>query len=175
MAVGAWLHPVSAFRRRSEAERQVQYRVGIVGLVCMTTGAIALTAAIWTVVAAGGNQLTGQSAFGAATLPAAIGLVIISVFAPQAIFRTRNAALTREVLSNPSAPIRPWRSTTISFDAVLVGALLAGLYFDAALTMTLFGLAFVIRVVFLSRRELASDSTASRWPGPRPSRESQRS
>jgi hypothetical protein len=160
VAVGAWLHPVSAFRRRSAAERQVQYRVGIVGLVCMVTGGLAVAAAVWTVVAAGGNQLTSQSAFGAATLPAAIGLVIISVFAPQAIFRTRNAALTREVLSNPSAPIRPWRSTTISFDAVLVGALLAGLYFDAALTMALFGLAFVIRVVFLSRRELASDPNA---------------
>ena len=160
VAVGAWLHPVSSFRRRSEAEHQVQFRVGVVGLVCMVTGALAVVTAILTVIAAGGDPLASQSAFGPATLPAAIGLVIISVFAPQAIFRTRNAALTREVLSNPSTPIRPWRSTTISFDAVLVGALLAGLYFDAALTMTLFGLAFVGRVVFLSRRKLAADPNA---------------
>ena len=160
VAVGTWLHPVSSFRRRSEAEHQVQFRVGVVGLVCMVTGALAVVTAILTVIAAGGDPLASQSAFGPATLPAAIGLVIISVFAPQAIFRTRNAALTREVLSNPSTPIRPWRSTTISFDAVLVGALLAGLYFDAALTMTLFGLAFVGRVVFLSRRKLAADPNA---------------
>ena len=82
------------------------------------------------------------------------------MFAPQALFRTRNAALTREVLSNPSTPIRPWRSTTITFDAVLVGALLAGLYFDAALTLAFFGLAFVARVVFQSRRELSVDPNA---------------
>ena len=87
-------------------------------------------------------------------------LVAISVFVPQAMFRTRNAALTREVLSNPTSPIRPWRSTTITFDAVLVGALLAGLYFSLALTVAFFGLALVARIVFQGRRELAADPNA---------------
>ena len=72
----------------------------------------------------GGGRSDLPIPFTLAVTAAAVVLVVMSVFAPQAIFRTRNAALTREVLSNPSAPIRPWRSTTITFDAVLVGAML---------------------------------------------------
>ena len=160
LSVGAWLHPVSAFRRRSQPERQIQRRAGIVGIVCILTGLLAAGAAVAAIVLGDDSAASGVPAFGAAALPGALVLVAISVFAPQAVFRTRNAALTREVLSNPSTPIRPWRSTTITFDAVLVGALLAGLYFDGALTLAFFGLAFVARVVFQSRRELSADPNA---------------
>ena len=158
--MGAWLHPVSAFRRRSEPERLIQHRAGVVGLVCIVTGVLAVSAAIWEVVTRQADPGLVDPAFGPATLQGAIILVAISVFAPQAIFRTRNSALTREVLSNPTTPIRPWRSTTITFDAVLVGALLAGLYFDAALTLAFFGMALIARIVFQSRRELAVDPNA---------------
>lgn len=160
LAVGAWLHPVSGFRRRSEPERQIQLRAGIVGIVCIVTGAVAVISAVGVVVTRDADPSLVDPAFGPATLHGAVILVIISVFAPQSLFRTRNAALTREVLSNPTSPIRPWRSTTISFDAVLVGALIAGLYFDPALTLALFGMAFVARVVFQSRRELGVDPNA---------------
>ena len=161
LAVGAWLHPVSAFRQRSEPERQLQVRAGVVGLVCIVIGALAVGAGVWPRwCSAATTPPSADPAFGPATLQGALVLVAISVFAPQAVFRTRNAALTREVLSNPSAPIRPWRSTTITFDAVLVGAMLAGLYFSPALTVAFFGLAFVARIVFQGRRELRADPNA---------------
>jgi hypothetical protein len=159
-AFGAWLHPVSGFRRRSEPELQLQFRAGIVGLVCLVSGLVAVVVSVWLVVVDAGKASHTAPAFGPATLQAAVVLVVISVFAPQAVFRTRNAALTREVLSNPSSPIRPWRSTTITFDAVLVGAMLAGLYFDAALALAFFGLALSARVVFQSRRQLGADPNA---------------
>lgn len=44
-AVGAWLHPVSAFRPHSEPERQLQFRIGVVGLFCIVTGAITMIVA----------------------------------------------------------------------------------------------------------------------------------
>ena len=160
LAVGAWLHPVSSFRQRSEPERQIQFRAGVVGITCIVTGVLAIGAGLWAVVLGGHDSAPADPAFGPATLQGAVVLVVISVFAPQALFRTRNAALTREVLSNPSAPIRPWRSTTITFDAVLVGAMLAGLYFSPALTIAFFGLAFVARIVFQGRRELRADPNA---------------
>lgn len=138
----------------------MQHRAGIVGLVCLVTGTLAVGAGVWAVVFGDALDASAVPAFGSATLPAALVLVAISVFAPQALFRTRNAALTREVLSNPTAAIPPWRSTTVTFDPVLVGALLAGLYFDAALAVAFFGLAFVARVVFQSRRLLGVDPNA---------------
>ncbi|MBI1350202.1 MAG: hypothetical protein GC156_03705 [Actinomycetales bacterium] len=159
-ALGAWLHPVSPYRRHSEPERQIQRRAGAFGLVCLVTGAIAVVWAVVVVIVNGGDPSVVDPAFGPATLQGAVILVTISVFAPQAVFRTRNAALTREVLSNPSAPIRPWQSTTITFDAVLVGALLAGLYFEAALTLAFFGMAFGLRILLQSRREIAIDPNA---------------
>ena len=159
-SLGAWLHPDSAFRRGSEPERQIQYRAGWIGLACIVSGAIAVGWALVSVLTRGPSAAVIDPAFGPATLQGAVILVIISVFAPQAVFRTRNAALTREVLSNPSAPIRPWRSTTVTFDAVLVGALLAGLYFDGALTLAFFGMAFGLRIIIQSRRELAVDPNA---------------
>ena len=159
-SLGAWLHPDSPYRRASEPERQIQYRAGWFGLVCIVSGAIAVGWSVLSVIIRGPSAMVIDPAFGPATLQGAVILVVISVFAPQAVFRTRNAALTREVLSNPSAPIRPWRSTTITFDAVLVGALLAGLYFDGALTVAFFGMALGLRIIIQGRRDLAVDPNA---------------
>ena len=156
-AYGRWLHPVSSFRPRSEPERELQFRVGVVGLVCTVSGLLALALSLWWITVGIGGGPPSRAAVDSVTLQAALVLVVISVFAPQAVFRTRNAAMTKQVLSNPSSPIRPWRSTTITFDAVLVGAMLAGIYYDAALTLAFFGLAFTARIVFQSRRSLDAD------------------
>ena len=160
LRVGEWLHPASAQRRRSEAERAVQRRAGAVSIVAIVTGVIAIVSATVHVLLQGIDPVPQNRQFGAVLLPAAIVLVVISVFAPQALFRTRNAVRTREVLTNPSDPLRPWVSTTLTFDAVLVGALLAGIYFDGVLALAFFGLAFIARIVFQSTRQLAADPNA---------------
>jgi len=157
--LGAWVHPVSGFHPRSDAERSLQTRVGIVSLFCIASGVIAMVVAGILVLP---DPVDPQhtTKFGNGAFLAAIALVCLSVFAPMAIFRTKGAATTREVLSNPSAPILPWRSTTITFDAVLVGGMLAGLYFDAEVSLLLFGLALIARVVFTTRHNLESDPNA---------------
>lgn len=160
LSIGQWLHPATAHWRRNEAERRVQMRAGFVGLLAIVTGSLALAGALIEVIVGGIEPVPGNERFGAILLPAAVVLVAISVFAPQALFRTHNAARTREVLTNPSAPLRPWSSITIVFDAILVGALLAGIYFDGALALAMFGLAFLARVVFQSSRHLAADPNA---------------
>ena len=134
-------------------------RAGVASLFCITSGLIAVVVAGLLVLLDQADHRTA-AALGITGLTTAVILVFLSVFAPMAIFRTKNAAMTREVLSNPSAPIRPWRSTTITFDAVLVGAMLAGLYFDAELSLLIFGLALIVRVVFTTRRSLQSDPNA---------------
>lgn len=158
-AFGAWLYPSTAYRRKSEPEVRLQGRAGLIGLVCTLSFGSALLAAIWEAVTTSPGSSPGSTvdpiAFSAAVL-----LVIISVFAPQAVFRTRSAADTREVLANPSTPIRSWRSTTISFDAVLVGGMLAGLYYPANLMLTFFGLALLARLVFTTERNLRTDPNA---------------
>ena len=93
-------------------------------------------------------------------LLAAVGLVVMSVFAPHAVFRTHAASDTREILSNPTSPIRPWRSTTLTFDAVLVGGMLAGLYYTASFMITMFGLALLAQVMITARRRLETDPNA---------------
>ena len=156
---GAWLLPVSAHRRHGEPERQLQFRAGLVGFICGGTAALVIAAA-------GVRAAMSMTEVGSATstlrmtVPAALALVAISVFAPQAVFRTRSAAMTRKVLSNPSAANQPWRSTTITFDAVLVGALLAGIYYDWSLTALAFGAAFLIRILVLSRTTIDWDPNA---------------
>jgi hypothetical protein len=158
--VGAWMHPATAHRRSSEAERRVQRRAGLLSIVAIVTGVLAVGLALVDVIVGGLDPVPQDQQFGAVLLPAALVLVAISVFAPQSVFRTRNAARTREVLTNPSAPLPPWSSTTIAFDAVLVGALLAGVYFDGVLALAMFGLAFLARIVFQSTRQLAADPNA---------------
>jgi hypothetical protein len=158
-SLGAWLHPVSGFHPHGDDERSLQARVGVASLFCIVTGTVGLVIALIIVLPDPSDRQHGAQ-FGTPALAAALIVVCLSVFAPMAIFRTKNAATTREVLSNPSAPIRPWRSTTITFDAVLVGGLLAGLYFDAELSLLFFGLALIVRVVFTTRRTLESDPNA---------------
>jgi hypothetical protein len=158
-SLGSWLHPVSGFHPRSDAERSLQARAGVVSLFCIATGVAAMIVAAILVLPDPVDQRQVTS-FGNGAIVAATILVCLSVFAPMAIFRTKSAATTREVLSNPSAPIRPWRSTTITFDAVLVGAMIAGLYFDAELALLLFGLALITRVIFTTRHNLESDPNA---------------
>ncbi len=158
-AWGAWLLPVSAHRRHSDPERELQWRAGLVGLVCAVTAAAAIVAAIVNVLIYTGDLETVASPF-RMTVPAAMALVAISVFVPQPLFRTRNAAMTRKVLGNPSATVLPWRNTTITFDAVLVGALLAGIYYDWSLTLLAFGAAFVIRIIVISRTSIDWDANA---------------
>lgn len=158
--VGEWLHPATSHRRRSEAERRIQIRAGILGLIAITTGGIGVASGVAGMILRGIQPVPQDPTFGIVLLPLAVGLVLISVFAPQAVFRTRNAARTRELLDNPTAPIRPWSATTITFDAILVGALLAGVYFDAIVTLAFFGLALTARVIFQSTRRLAADPNA---------------
>lgn len=134
-------------------------RAGLVGLICTASGIVAIAVAAGHVAWSSEHLETDDSPLLMA-VPAALALVAISVFAPQAVFRSRSAALTRKVLGNPSAPILPWRSTTIAFDAVLVGALLAGIYYDWSLTVLAFGAAFLVRIVVLSRTRLDRDPNA---------------
>lgn len=158
--LGEWLHPATSNRRRSEAERRIQFRAGILGLIALSTGALGLMVGVVGMIVRGIQPVPENPEFGFVLIPLAVSLVIISVFAPQAVFRTRNAARTRELLDSPTAPIRPWSATTIRFDAILVGALLAGVYFDAFVTLAFFGLALGARVVFQSTRHLAADPNA---------------
>ena len=158
-AFGAWLYPATAYRRRSEPERRLQQRVGLVGLLCSASFAGALLLGSWQAITTGPGSSPADP-LDPVELLAAVLLVLISVFAPQAVFRTRSAADTREVLANPSAPIRSWRASTITFDAVLVGGMLAGLYYSAALMLTLFGLALLAKLVFSTGRALRSDPNA---------------
>jgi hypothetical protein len=158
-SVGAWLHPVSGFRPHSQTELELQDRVGLVSLFCIATGAITMLAAGIAVIP-DPVHIQQSPQFSSTALEAATFLVLVSVFAPQAIFRTRSAALTRQVLDNPTSPIPPWRTTIITFDAVLVGAMLSGLYFEAELSLLFFGMALVIRVMVTSRRALEADPNA---------------
>jgi len=160
LRIGEWLHPATSHRPRSEAERRVQRRVGLISLVAILTGGLALLASVIEVIASGIDPVPANRQFGTILLPAAVLLVAISVFTPQALFRTRNAARTRAVLTDPSTPLPTWSSTTIVFDAVLVGALLAGIYFDGVLALAMFGLALLARIVFQSTRRLDADPNA---------------
>lgn len=157
---GEWLHPATSHRRRSELERRIQFRAGILGLTATISGALALVIAAVALVQHGFEPVPEDPDFGFTLLPAGVLLVSISVFAPQALFRTRIAARTRRLLNNPTESLRTWSSTTITFDAILVGALLAGIYLDATITLILFGLALLARVVFQSSRHQSGDPNA---------------
>ena len=159
-SLGAWLHPASALPRHSAAESRLRLRVGVVGAVCIVLGAAALAWSLGSVFLDVANGQLATSPLVVASLPASLALVIVSVFVPQALFRTRNAALTEQVLRNPSAPFQPWRSTTITFNAILVGAMVAGLYFEPMISLAFFGLFLTARVIFRSRRALANDPNA---------------
>jgi hypothetical protein len=90
-------------------------------------------------------------------LLAGIVLVAISVFTPQALFRTGTESSTKRILDSPTRPIAPWSTSTISFNAILVGAMLAGLYAEPVIAFLLFSLAYVVRMAVLTRRESDRD------------------
>lgn len=157
--VGRRVYPQTTFRNNSAAARSLQLRAGLVTAFCVSTGLIVLGLAV--------PQLI-NSDFGFTTpdepnltqLSTALALAIFSVFLPQAVFRTGNAASTREILDNPTAPIQHWRATTVTFSAILVGGMLAGLLFQSPLTLTFFGLALVAKLIFTTRHSLATDPNA---------------
>ena len=158
--LGAWLHPLTGYPRHSRAERQLQWRAGLVGLVCIAGGLAVLVASLAHLALTGlGDEIPGAWQV-SHVLPVAVALVVLSVFAPQAVFRSRSAVITEQVLTNPTTPIRPWRATTVAFDPVLVGAMLAGLAYGPAVTVAFFGTALVIRVLLQSRRTLNVDANA---------------
>ena len=71
-----------------------------------------------------------------------------------------SSALEPNVVDNSLTPIRPWSSTTISFDSLVVGAMLAGLYFPIGLTFTFIGIALILRLMFRTRSHLGRDPNA---------------
>ncbi len=157
--VGKKVYPSTTYRNNSPAARSLQVRAGLVTVFCVVTGVLAVAYAVAIVF---NTDITSNNSpdLNATQLISALALAIFSVFLPQAIFRTRNAASTREILDNPTAPARPWRTTTITFSAVLVGAMLAGLQFQAPLALTFFGLALMAKLVFTNRRALTTDPNA---------------
>ena len=158
--LGAWLHPTSANAPGSAAEHTLQFRAGLIALFCVVTGLATFGAGAWRAVLAEPILSPARFTMDLPGLAAAAILVVISVFAPHAVFRTRAASDTRAILSNPSLPIRPWRSTTLSFDAVLVGGMLAGLYYSASFMVTMFGLALIAQIMFTVHRRLETDPNA---------------
>ena len=129
-------------------------------IAAIFTGAVALALAILGVALGGIDPVPQDQAFGNRLLPAALVLVIISVFSPNAIFRTQNAARVRQVLSSPSAAMPTWSTSTVTFDAILIGGLLAGIYFDGPLAFAMFGLAFIARIAYQSKRHITQDPNA---------------
>lgn len=158
-AVGGYLMPVTEHAPRSAPERAMQVRAGVVGLVSIGAGVSGMVvAAIW--LATHPAELVASLTPMPVALVGATLLAALSVFAPRPVVRTRSEAFTKDTLRNPAAPARPWRSTTITFTMVPVGALVAGVYFDAALMAVLFGLALTIRALVLAQVRLERDPNA---------------
>ena len=160
LTLGSWLHPVTHHRPRSRAEQQVQRRAGLTGALYIAVGLTSTLVALAVVLVVGIEPVPGNVDLSNAIVPGALLLVVISVFAPQAIFRAQSSSRIREILDNPTSPQKPWESTTITFNAVLVGALLAGAFIQGVLALALFGAALVIRVVMDSTRNIERDPNA---------------
>ena len=139
LTLGSWLHPVTHHRPRSRAEQQVQRRAGLTGALYIAVGLTSTLVALAVVLVVGIEPVPGNVDLSNAIVPGALLLVVISVFAPQAIFRAQSSSRIREILDNPTNPQKPWESTTITFNAVLVGALLAGAFIQGVLALALFG------------------------------------
>ena len=125
--------------RGSRAARRTHLRVGAAGAVLLITG-LAVT-----------GLLVGAEYVRSADdlLPLALGalLAAISVFAPPVVFRTRSAIATEEVLSNPLAPQRPWRASTLTFDPIISGAMIGALTLPATVVGASFSVALVLRTL----------------------------
>lgn len=159
-AFGRWVYPRSRFRTGSIEEAALQRRAAIVSLGMLTTGLGALTFALVSVIQREPVALPGREALDSSALLAAVILGLVSVFAPQAVFRTRSDASIRRMLADPSAPFRPWQTSTITFDAMLVGGMLAGLYFPASLTFSVLGSALVVKFLITGPHTLRRDPNA---------------
>lgn len=157
--LGAWLHPETSGRSAGLTESRTQFRAGVVGAVCIASAIAALALGISELAMSKNADASAADSAGQTTLVAII-LIAFSVFTPQAIFRTRNAARTRELLDNPSTPIQPWQASTLNFDAVLVGGMLAGLYLEPWLTLDLFIIALVVKMLTTTGPRLQADPNA---------------
>lgn len=158
--LGAWLHPDTSFRTRSALERQLHTRAGLVGLLCLTTSVAAGLSWLWFLIRADASSMTGLHWPGLQATGIAASLIAFSVFAPQPMFRTRNAARTRVLLDNPSASIQSWQATTLTFDAVLVGGMLAGLYLAPRIAFIGFGIALALKCALTVHNQLGNDPNA---------------
>lgn len=147
-AAGRWLAPATS--GPDQATRQL--RTGILGVLFAGIWASAILAAFAFLYSDIGAELPGPD-----VLLAGVVLVAISVFTPQALFRTGTESSTKRILASPTRPIAPWSTSTISFNAILVGAMLAGLYAEPVIAFLLFSLAYVIRMSVLSQRESDRD------------------
>lgn len=154
--IGYWLHPVTS----KVHDRQLHFRVGLVGIVFILLGLALTGLATWAAIFNSAFNSGGRENLDSGSLIAAALLVGISVFGPAAIFRTTSSALEPNVVDNSLTPIRPWSSTTISFDSLVVGAMLAGLYFPIGLTFTFIGIALILRLMFRTRSHLGRDPNA---------------
>lgn len=150
-AAGRWLAPTT-----SNPEHAIrQLRTGIVGVLFVGVWAAAIVTAFALMYSDIGAELPQLD-----VLLAGLVLVAISVFTPQALFRTGTESSTKRILASPTRAIAPWSTSTISFNAILVGAMLAGLYAEPVIAFLLFSLAYVIRMAVLSRRESTRDPNA---------------
>lgn len=150
-AAGRWLAPATG--DPSRATRQL--RTGILGVTCVGLWVVAIIAAFALMYSDIGDAIPGPD-----VLLAGTALVAISVFTPQALFRTGTESSTKRILASPTKPIEPWSTSTISFNAYLVGAMLAGLYAEPVISFLLFSLAYAVRLVVVSRREIDRDPDA---------------
>ena len=147
-AAGRWLAPATS--GTDQAPRQL--RTGIVGVRFAGLWAAAIIGAFALMYSDIGDELPSPD-----VLLAGLFLVSISVFTPQALFRTGTESSTKRILASPTRPIAPWSTSTISFNAILVGAMLAGLYAEPVIAFLLFSLAYVVRMAVLTRREADRD------------------
>ena len=150
-AAGRWLAPATS--EPNLATRQL--RTGILGVLFASVWAAAILTAFALMYSDIGDEIPGPD-----VLLAGIVLVAISVFTPQALYRTGTESSTKRILASPTRPIAPWSTSTISFNAILVGAMLAGLYAEPVIAFLLFSLAYLVRMTILARRDIDRDPNA---------------
>jgi len=154
--IGKMFLPLTTASRGSQRNARLQIRAGLAVVVTIITGfaglAICLVGLVSDWTSGRGNSLA---------LAAASVLALVSVLAPPVTFRTRSATLTEEVLSDPLARPRPWQSTTITFEPILVGAMIAGLSYSPFLAGATFGLALAARAIVDGRRHHREDVNAA--------------
>ena len=156
---GEWMYPVIHTSRADRAMR-IHRRVGITSLVIGVLSAVALVVSAYDVFFSMNLLAPSPSVPSMEIFISGLVLVGMSVAAPQAIFRTGTSNSTRRVLDSPSSVITPWRYSTLTFNSVLVGAMLAGLYMTPG--PTVLGFTFCLGVAYLvkTRLQLRRDPNA---------------